>query len=129
MRRTHNPALLQLLLCTAALSWHGAHHVRWHVAQGPRLHTARHLVPGAIGRQSCPRLSVADAPRPVLEPFSAGVKRDIRRKLPFYASDLRDGISVKALASTLFLFFACLAPAVRPRLTPHLARAALAPSP
>ena len=37
---------------------------------------------------------------------------DIRRRLPHYASDLRDGVHTKCLASTLFLFFACLAPAV-----------------
>lgn len=37
---------------------------------------------------------------------------DIRRRLPHYASDFRDGLHPKCLASTLFLFFACLAPAV-----------------
>ena len=58
----------------------------------------------------------------MLEPFAVGLKRDVRRKLPFYASDLRDGISVKALASCLFLFFACLAPAVRLLPPPHTKR-------
>jgi mannitol/fructose-specific phosphotransferase system IIA component (Ntr-type) len=41
-----------------------------------------------------------------------GLLGDIRRRLPHYASDFRDGLSTKCLASTLFLFFACLAPAV-----------------
>ena len=41
-----------------------------------------------------------------------GVIQDIRRRLPHYVSDFRDGIHSKSLASTLFLFFACLAPAV-----------------
>ncbi|MCP4172411.1 MAG: HCO3- transporter, partial [Fuerstiella sp.] len=33
-------------------------------------------------------------------------------RLPHYASDFRDGFHSKSVASTLFLFFACLAPAV-----------------
>lgn len=41
-----------------------------------------------------------------------GVMQDIRRRLPWYASDFTDGLHVKSVASTLFLFFACLAPAV-----------------
>lgn len=41
-----------------------------------------------------------------------GVRADMRRRLPHYASDFRDGLNAKALSSTLFLFFACLAPAV-----------------
>ena len=42
----------------------------------------------------------------------SGLVADIRRRLPHYASDFRDGMHAKCLASTLFLFFACLAPAV-----------------
>ena len=41
-----------------------------------------------------------------------GVVADLRRRLPHYASDFRDGLHAKSVASTLFLFFACLAPAV-----------------
>jgi len=41
-----------------------------------------------------------------------GVRANIRRKAPLYASDFRDGFQSKALASILFMFFACLAPAV-----------------
>jgi mannitol/fructose-specific phosphotransferase system IIA component (Ntr-type) len=41
-----------------------------------------------------------------------GVVQDIRRRLPHYASDFRDGFHAKSVASILFLFFACLAPAV-----------------
>ena len=41
-----------------------------------------------------------------------GIREDIARRLPQYASDLRDGLHPKCLASTLFLFFACTAPAV-----------------
>jgi mannitol/fructose-specific phosphotransferase system IIA component (Ntr-type) len=41
-----------------------------------------------------------------------GLIDDIRRRAPHYASDFRDGLHTKCLASTLFLFFACVAPAV-----------------
>ena len=41
-----------------------------------------------------------------------GVLADIRRRLPLYGSDFRDGLSSKTLSSVFFLFFACLAPAV-----------------
>lgn len=44
--------------------------------------------------------------------FAGGFVDDIKRRLPLYASDFKDGIHSKTLASTLFLFFACLAPAV-----------------
>jgi len=41
-----------------------------------------------------------------------GAMRDLRRRLPHYASDWRDGLNIKVAASVLFMFFACLAPAV-----------------
>ncbi|HIE97216.1 MAG: PTS sugar transporter subunit IIA [Fuerstiella sp.] len=41
-----------------------------------------------------------------------GLIQDVRRRIPHYASDFRDGLHSKSVASTLFLFFACLAPAV-----------------
>jgi hypothetical protein len=44
--------------------------------------------------------------------FAGGLLADMRRRRPHYAADLRDGFSPKVLASTLFLFFACLANAI-----------------
>jgi len=44
--------------------------------------------------------------------FAGGLRQDIARRLPHYLSDFRDGLHAKCLGSTLFLFFACLAPAV-----------------
>lgn len=44
--------------------------------------------------------------------FCGGIKADIARRLPHYASDFTDGLSMKSIASTMFLFFACLAPAL-----------------
>lgn len=41
-----------------------------------------------------------------------GVMNDIGRRLPHYRSDFTDGLSGKSMASILFLFFACLAPAI-----------------
>ncbi len=42
----------------------------------------------------------------------AGLIADIRRRLPHYVDDFRDGLRAKTLASIIFMFFACLAPAV-----------------
>lgn len=44
--------------------------------------------------------------------LGGGLRRDIARRRPHYLSDFRDGLHAKCLGSTLFLFFACLAPAV-----------------
>ena len=44
--------------------------------------------------------------------FASGFLADVRRKLPFYPSDLVDGFNTKGLATILFLFFACLAPSI-----------------
>lgn len=41
-----------------------------------------------------------------------GLRDDIARRWPLYASDFKDGLNAKVLASTLFLFFACLANAL-----------------
>ncbi|MDH5493088.1 MAG: hypothetical protein OEY14_14130, partial [Myxococcales bacterium] len=41
-----------------------------------------------------------------------GILNDVKRRLPSYGSDWRDGFHPKILASVLFLFFACFAPAV-----------------
>lgn len=45
------------------------------------------------------------------KPFG-GIAADLRRRLPFYASDFRDGLHPKVAASALFLYFACLANAI-----------------
>lgn len=44
--------------------------------------------------------------------FASGLIADVRRKLPFYASDFVDGFNIKGFATILFLFFACLAPSI-----------------
>ena len=40
------------------------------------------------------------------------MRQDIARRGPAYLSDLKDGFHPKCIGSTLYLFFACLAPAV-----------------
>lgn len=42
----------------------------------------------------------------------AGLVGDIRRRLPHYADDIKSGLHPKSVASIVFMFFACLAPAV-----------------
>lgn len=44
-------------------------------------------------------------------PFQ-GLLQDLRRRLPYYVDDFREGLQAKCASSILFLFFACLAPAV-----------------
>ncbi len=44
--------------------------------------------------------------------FAGGLRGDIRRRLPHYLGDFVDGLHPKALAATLFLYFACIAPTV-----------------
>ena len=41
-----------------------------------------------------------------------GLIEDVRRRSACYISDFRDGLRSKSISTTLFLFFACLAPAV-----------------
>jgi len=49
---------------------------------------------------------------PNFEKFGVGILRDYKQRLPFLASDVKDGLNLQCLAATLFLFFACLAPAI-----------------
>ena len=44
--------------------------------------------------------------------LGGGLRQDIARRWQHYLSDYRDGLHAKCVGSTLFLFFACLAPAV-----------------
>jgi len=59
---------------------------------------------------------VADRPEPEelvrTGRLCGGIVADIRRRLPWYGRDFRDGLHPKALGSTMFLYFACLAPAI-----------------
>ena len=41
-----------------------------------------------------------------------GIIADFKRRIPHYVSDFTDGFHAKSVASILFLFFACLAPAI-----------------
>jgi hypothetical protein len=44
--------------------------------------------------------------------FLAGVRSDIKSRLPHYASDVKDGLCFPVLFSLLSVFFSCLAPAI-----------------
>ncbi|XP_058058968.1 electrogenic sodium bicarbonate cotransporter 1 [Anopheles bellator] len=41
-----------------------------------------------------------------------GLINDLKRKVPFYASDFKDGLSMQCVASWIFLYFACLSPII-----------------
>lgn len=53
-----------------------------------------------------------DEADPLFEPLGVGIERDYSARLPLYKSDITDGLNAQCLAASLFLFFACLAPAV-----------------
>ncbi|KAL3313169.1 Electroneutral sodium bicarbonate exchanger 1 [Cichlidogyrus casuarinus] len=44
--------------------------------------------------------------------FCGGLILDIKRKLPWYASDFKDALSAQCFGSFFFLYFACLAPII-----------------
>lgn len=44
--------------------------------------------------------------------FAGGLRDDLKRRLPAYGDDFRQGLHSKVLGSTLFLYFACLANAI-----------------
>ncbi|KAM8915396.1 electroneutral sodium bicarbonate exchanger 1 isoform 2-T2 [Spinachia spinachia] len=41
-----------------------------------------------------------------------GLIQDIKRKVPFYLSDFKDGLSLQCVASFLFLYCACMSPVI-----------------
>lgn len=41
-----------------------------------------------------------------------GLIMDVKRKVPFYLSDFRDGLSLQCMASFLFLYCACMSPVI-----------------
>ena len=49
---------------------------------------------------------------PLFEGPLKGISRDYKMRLPLYKSDITDGLNTQCLAATLFLFFACLSPAI-----------------
>jgi HCO3- transporter family len=49
---------------------------------------------------------------PLFERFGRGIARDAAARWPHWKSDITDGASVQCLAATMFLVFACLAPAI-----------------
>ncbi|KAM9497119.1 sodium bicarbonate cotransporter 3-like isoform 2-T2 [Clarias gariepinus] len=44
--------------------------------------------------------------------FFGGLVRDVKRKAPFYWSDVLDGFSLQCIASVLFLYCACMSPVI-----------------
>ena len=44
--------------------------------------------------------------------FCGGLIRDIKRRFPFYVSDITDAFHMRCLATIIFVYFACLAPAI-----------------
>ena len=83
-----------------------------------RIADSHHELLAALDRfaaRTAPPLAVERAPSEALAytgRLFGGLLKDVRRRLPHYAADFQDGLHRKSISSTLFLFFACLAPAV-----------------
>lgn len=69
-------------------------------------HTERSR-PSLQPKASKPQEEVLSSTRPL-----EGLQQDLKRRLPHYVDDFRQGLQTKCISSTVFLFFACLAPAV-----------------
>ena len=70
----------------------------------------RHINRNVLAKPPKPR-EVSEGLKGSSKPF-AGLIADIQRRLPHYKQDFLDGIKPKSIASIVFMFFACVAPAV-----------------
>ncbi|PNY33802.1 HCO3- transporter [Rhodopirellula baltica] len=70
----------------------------------------RHLTRTVLAKPAKPR-EVSEGLRSSPKPL-AGVKADVLRRLRHYKSDFVDGMRAKSIASIVFMYFACVAPAV-----------------
>lgn len=55
---------------------------------------------------------VCDDPLSRTGKFCGGLVRDVKRRFPFYLSDFKDALDVHCLTTIIFVYFACLAPAI-----------------
>lgn len=76
-----------------------------HLLQALDHFTARTAQEPVVGAKQTPGLTYTGQ-------LCGGLRQDVARRWPHYLSDIRDGLHAKCVGSTLFLFFACLAPAV-----------------
>ncbi|GJM24234.1 MAG: hypothetical protein DHS20C16_06490 [Phycisphaerae bacterium] len=67
-----------------------------------------------IRRTSAPVVEAAAVPDALVSTgrLCGGIVNDLKRRLPQYAADFRDGLNARTISAIVFLFFACLAPAI-----------------
>jgi mannitol/fructose-specific phosphotransferase system IIA component (Ntr-type) len=70
----------------------------------------RHINRNVLAKPPKPR-EVSEGLKTSSRPFS-GMKADFKRRIAHYKSDFVDGLRAKSFASIVFMFFACVAPAV-----------------
>eukprot|EP00804_Cyclotella_cryptica_P018341 CCRYP_015463-RB/>CCRYP_015463-RB protein AED:0.29 eAED:0.29 QI:125/1/0.66/1/1/1/3/0/307 len=92
---------------------------RHHALSRPKLHcvsSSRVKRPHTLSMSTTAAAATIDESNdkdpPIFEPIFKGISRDYGMRLPHYMSDITDGLNTQCLAAILFLFFACLAPAV-----------------
>ncbi|KAA0201935.1 hypothetical protein HAZT_HAZT004764, partial [Hyalella azteca] len=69
------------------------------------------IEPNILVNRAGLKKEVRDPLKRVGKPFH-GLIQDLKIRMPLYLSDLKDGISAQVLASTIFIFFASLSPAI-----------------
>jgi hypothetical protein len=78
-------------------------------------HPQRHAKPStssSLLRMSDVAVPSSEPEEKLFEGLGVGVMRDLKARLPLYGSDITEGLNIQCVAATMFLFFACLAPAV-----------------
>jgi hypothetical protein len=48
----------------------------------------------------------------LIQRFCGGLVNDIKRKLPWYASDFKDAFNFQCIPAIAFLYFACISPII-----------------
>jgi hypothetical protein len=83
-----------------------------HALSRPKIVQSSWKRPSKLFMSDAAAATADDKDPPLFEAPLKGISRDYGMRLPLYKSDITDGINTQCLAAILFLFFACLAPAV-----------------
>lgn len=78
----------------------------------PKYHHASNVFVKPMSMTTNDAASLNDEKEALFEGIGKGIVRDYKGRLPLYVSDIMDGLNMQCVAATMFLFFACLAPAV-----------------
>lgn len=112
--RSPSPSLIRVPLDPVTQSSHRAFVTSSSSSSSSHHHASSStaLILSATDAAAAVPLSPNESQPPLFEGLGVGIRRDLSARIKYFASDFTDGVSVQCLAATLFLLFACLAPAV-----------------